>query len=440
MRKISMLAAVYAAMLTTVYAAPQINVQFDDTKEYKVNESLIFNITVTDPDAEVKDGVLEVTSWNESTAAHPAKESLNYTAKDGAIYVTEVDRPGFVRLNFVLPDPDNKDGQPLSVKIVGAAVEPGEIVRSDARPEDFDQFWSAQLDRLNQVPLKELERVEYSLAGTKYADTLVCYDIKVSCVDDVPVSGYLLMPKNAGAKSLPAVVTYQGAGVYDSTKNFDIAEAGAMALCINAHGILNGQPLEYYQNLGNGELAGYFLRDINDRNKCYFTNMFLRVKRSLEYMKSLPEWDGENLFVGGGSQGGTQTIVAAALDDDVNFAAPQAPWMCYLSNKLTGRNFAGWPVWYTVDENGQPTDPEVVETLKYFDMVNFASRIDCEMYVTIGLVDDVCLPSGIMAMLAETESDDKSYQIFPNENHSGPQLYHTGNQKLIEKVKAVNAD
>ena len=33
---------------------------------------------------------------------------------------------------------------------------------------------------------------------------------------------------------------------------------GAMCFDLNAHGMLNGQPDEYYNNLETGELKGYF--------------------------------------------------------------------------------------------------------------------------------------------------------------------------------------
>lgn len=46
--------------------------------------------------------------------------------------------------------------------------------------------------------------------------------------------------------------------------------------------------------------------------------MYLRVLRALDYVKTLPEWDGKNLIVIGSSQCGAQAIVAAALDPQVS--------------------------------------------------------------------------------------------------------------------------
>ena len=50
--------------------------------------------------------------------------------------------------------------------------------------------------------------------------------------------------------------------------------------------------------------------------------------RSLDYVKSLPEWNGKVLIVKGGSQGGAQSIVAAALDNNVTMMIAEVPAMC----------------------------------------------------------------------------------------------------------------
>lgn len=47
-------------------------------------------------------------------------------------------------------------------------------------------------------------------------------------------------------------------------------------------------------------------KENEDPETTYFNGMMLRLIRSLEYAKSLPEWDGKNLTVQGHSQGGMQ--------------------------------------------------------------------------------------------------------------------------------------
>ncbi|MEA4862807.1 MAG: acetylxylan esterase [Victivallaceae bacterium] len=426
--------AALAALGFSLAAAPEITVNFDSAKIYEPGDKLMLHIEARDGGNSLP-GPAIIQQYTDSV------DTPYFTERKEELPVFipfTCDRPGFVRFEMSIPDPAAPaDNAKRINKSVGAAFAPEEIEPSAPRPDDFDAFWQRQLDRLAAVPLKELERVEIPVTEPEYAGKLVCYDVKVECVDGVPVSGYLIMPKGAAPKSLPAVVTYQGAGVYSARKPFNIAIHGAMVLEINAHGIANGKPQEFYDKLGNGELAGYYLRGTNDREKCYFLDMFLRVKRSLDYMKSLPEWNGRNLIAGGGSQGGLQTVVAAALDSAVTFAAPQAPWLCDVSAPIERRLFSVWPGFVKLNDDGSAVDPAVVETMRYFDAVNFAPRVTCDTFVTVGLTDYTCPPTGVMMMYNQLASKNKSWKMFPNENHAGPKLYQAGTDAIIARIDGL---
>ena len=117
----------------------------------------------------------------------------------------------------------------------------------------------------------------------------------------------------------------------------------------------------------------------------YFNGMVFRVMRSLQFVKSLPQWDGKQLTVQGTSQGGLQTIWAAGLDHDVTCALPGFIWCCDFGGAKVGR-IKGW-------------QPEWVPALGYFDAVNHAKRITCPVNITgAGLGDYTCPPSGLTVL------------------------------------------
>ena len=58
----------------------------------------------------------------------------------------------------------------------------------------------------------------------------------------------------------------------------------------------------------------------NDPATTYFNGMILRDLRAIDFGRALPEWDGKNVKVSGGSQGGFQALLLAALDPSVTFA------------------------------------------------------------------------------------------------------------------------
>ena len=205
------------------------------------------------------------------------KKSDSYVSSETPFQIDEsLAFPGWVQVKFTLV---GEDGKPLKYKdksdketvvesAIGAMVAPLEIKAAGEEPKDFDAFWKACREELNKVPVRaELVKVDVS---ADQQGKFECYDVKVDCAGEMPVSGYLVKPAGAKAKSLPAIVSYHGAGVRSSGKPFGNANYGAIALDVNAHGIVNGKPDEFYKNLSDNELKGYNHRDKNDKDKFYF--------------------------------------------------------------------------------------------------------------------------------------------------------------------------
>ena len=161
----------------------------------------------------------------------------------------------------------------------------------------------------------------------------------------------------------------------------------AIHFFINAHGIENGRESEYYRDLAKGELNGYGFR--NDENRqpdtCYFKNMILRNLRGLEFARSLPEWNGKETYLQGGSHGAFQTMAVAALSDGITGCEIGIPWLCDLGGVEVGR-LRGWR-------------PDYAPGLGYYDTVNFASRVSCPVNIkNAGLSDWICPPSGVWVL------------------------------------------
>lgn len=303
------------------------------------------------------------------------------SATEPLTITTSLSTPGFVHIVVEAIGDDGKlinNDKNNPIRFEGGAGAEIEKLASIPEPADFDAFWTKQKARLKDVPIKaDLKEV----SGKK--DGFVVYDIKVDCAGGKPVSGYLVIPKDAKPKSLPAQLLYQGYSVSGAGIN---AVPGKIALTINAHGIENGREKEYYSALGQSELKGYAFNKTENENPetAYFNGMVLRVLRSLEYIKTRPEWDGKQLDVSGGSQGGLQSLWAAGLDSDVTACNVGKPWCCDLGG-VTLNRVKGWR-------------PDWTPALGYYDAVNFAKRIKCPVQIRAGLGDYVCPPSGIVAL------------------------------------------
>ena len=294
---------------------------------------------------------------------------------------------------------------------IGVIADPEEIRPILPEPADFQQFWDQARAELAKVPMK-VKRTEAEVPKARQGE-FQCWDVQVDCAGNAPVSGYLTLPVKAEPKSLPAVVSFQGGGVYSGWKQFN---PGAIVFNINAHGIANGQPKSFYAELSKTKLLNYWTRNSDSRDQFYFRNMFLRVQRALDFVKTLPEYDGKTLIVFGSSQGGAQALVAAGMDPDVVLVGAQVPSMGDLGGILAGRP-SGWPRLIEV-KDGKVVNPEIVKTLPYYDMAFFAKRIRAEVYFTVGLIDTTCCPTSVYAAF-NCVPGRKHMTTMPDEGHTG---------------------
>ena len=143
--------------------------------------------------------------------------------------------------------------------------------------------------------------------------------------------------------------------------------------------------------------------------------MFQRVMRALDYVKSLPEWDGRTLIVMGQSQGGGQSLAAAGLDPQVTLCCANVPALCDLGGRSLGRR-PGWPI-ASLPHKIQ-TDAEVRGRTAYVDGVFFARRIKCPVYLSTGLVDNTCISSAVFSAFNSIPAGvEKHMYINPSGNH-----------------------
>ena len=277
------------------------------------------------------------------------------------VITTKLNKPGFVRIQAYLVDNKGRNVQKRNrnkkLESIcfegGAGVQPEKLQPAAAEPADFDAFWAKQKAKLAAVPLKsKMEKIK----STKNVDI---YAVTVDCAGPRPVTGYLTIPVGAKDKSLGAIAFYQGYGTPVPRPPAD-GPRNQIRFHVNAHGCDLGKDSAYYNDFyakikSNGQIYAFDKKQNSDPETAYFNGMALRVMRSLQFLKSLPQWNGKDLVASGGSQGGLQTIWAAALDPDVSRADSSITWCCDFAGPTQGR-LNGWR-------------PPYVPALNYYDSV-----------------------------------------------------------------------
>ncbi|TLD68197.1 acetylxylan esterase [Phragmitibacter flavus] len=352
---------------------------------YKTGEPATFTIS----SSPAIDGPVTCILSKDGIQAQPP-QTLNLQ-KGKATLTGTLDEPGFLQLRVTSP-------HAKSHTLAAAALDPHLIKPSMPVPDDFDTFWQNQKDALAKIPLKSTLTPVPATSSAPFKN-IDAFDVQVDCLG-APVSGYFGKPKNAKSKSLPAILFVHGAGVRSAnlgTVHWATNEGGMLTLDINAHGIPNGQPEEYYEQLSKNELLNYRAEGRADREKNYFTGMFLRVIRAIDFLTAQPEWDGKTLIVYGTSQGGYQAFAAAGLDSRVSFFCAGVPAGCDHSGSQADR-VNGWPKMVPNDPATGKPDPLALQTSRYLDAVNFAQRAHGKgAAITVGFIDVTCPPTSVYA-------------------------------------------
>ena len=228
-----------------------------------------------------------------------------------------------------------------------AGFAPDRIQPTQVNPPDFDSFWDAERKRLAALPLdaKWTPLPDY---GTADVD---CSQINLQNVGLTEgasrLYGILCMPRAAG--KYPALLSVPGAGVRPYRGLAELAGRGLITFQIGIHGIPVIQPQEVYDSLARGGLSGYPTFGLDSRERYYYRRVYTGTLRANDFLTSLPQWDGRNLGVTGGSQGGALAIVTAGLDRRVTRLAAYYPALSDVTGYLHARA-GGWPHMFRATE------------------------------------------------------------------------------------------
>lgn len=345
---------------------------------YKVKEEVRFSVQVL-KNGNLLDNVTVDYEMGPEMLPDIKKEGV--VLKNGKTELTgSMTVPGFYRLRvWAVVDGRRYEG------LATAGFEPDKIEPTVQDPPDFDAFWS---DALTEARKQNLDAQITLMPERCTADANVFH---VSFQNEAPGSriyGILAVPKKPG--KYPAILRVPGAGIRPYEGDVRNAGRGVITFEIGIHGIPVNLDPQVYSNLMAAALSSYWETRMNNRDAFYYKRVYLGCIRAVDFIFSMPEFNGTDIAVTGGSQGGALAIVTAGLDKRIRYLAPQYPALCDFSGYLNKRA-GGWPHYF---RNREPR-PGEVETLNYYDVVNFARRVTVPGYYTWGFNDITCPPTSM---------------------------------------------
>lgn len=330
-----------------------------------------------------------------------------FVAGEATLCMGTMQDPGFLACKYEFSVEGKKYGDMVKV-----AYTPEQIKTFTPMPQDFDKFWSKTVAAARKVPLEP----EYWAVADATDDKLETQLVRLHVGKDKWIFGYLTRPKDG--KKHPVVLVPPGAGSNKITPSDYFSLEGFIYLKIEIHGNDPRLPDEEYNLMRKEKCDGYMRRGMESRDTYYYKDVYAGCVRAVDFLCSLPDWDGKNVLVTGGSQGGALTIITSALNEKVTMCAPFYPALCDLTGFLHHRA-GGWPKFFSDNNEGGsviiPTQ-QAEATLQYFDVVNFARRLNVPTFMSWGYSDDTCSPTSVWAAWNEISSEKQS-DITPTSGH-----------------------
>ncbi len=416
-----------------------------DPLAYAPNEEMTFTLTAMDVEGTVPPGEYFL-DWKRSDDHGTVEKGKIPLERMPFTYKAKLGQAGFVRLEAYVVDkagkryvktftgdattPEGKramnafERSKKNVFFDGGAGVAVDTLRTQPEPADFDAFWAKQYKRLDRVPMKA-DLIPVACSNPKAR----IFAVRIDCAGLRPVTGYLSYPTAVDAgQTFPARLEthgYSGDGCTHGTPSW--ARDNEIVLNINAHGL---KLVEFgateadtkalrWEVRSHDQTYAFDAKQNEDPEVAYFNGMVLRVKRALQYLKTVKGWNGKDLLASGGSQGGLQTIWAAACGEGVTRAESGITWCCDMAQnnvRRAGKISTDW--WYI----------PWTDSMGYYDAAVFAKRIpkSCLTIITrAGLGDYCCPPMGLAKLWNNLSCPRKIVWVQGSEHGYVPPAYPT---------------
>ncbi|MDD3153475.1 MAG: acetylxylan esterase [Victivallaceae bacterium] len=370
---------------------------------YRVGETITFRVALFDNGRMVPGKLLRWTRYGDDGKTLKGKAASDREL----VLTTSIDRPGFIRLEVFAFDADGKKlrGYPdhREVRFHGGAAADVEKISSWPEVPGMDEFWKKQLKALRAIPMN----LKLAAAPGKAPKIRsVTFESPIG-PDFRPATGWISMPVDAKPKSLPITLYYHSYSCYGIPPyhGYVFNRGGQIVISVSGYGLPAVKDVQIYRDFEKNHLKGFGWRGNDKPETCDFLGMILRDVRSLDLAKTLPEWNGKDIIVSGGSMGAFQALAVAALaPETVTGCEVTIPWMTGIAGKSKQNRLGGWA-------------PDYTEALSFYDTVNFAKRISCPVTIVAGLGDYICPPSGQIALFHNLRRGPVKLKFYQNMEH-----------------------
>ena len=280
-------------------------------------------------------------------------------------------------------------------------------------PLNFDVFWDQQIEQLPVNTPFEMEEKPFQIPN------VTCYELWFEGTNEGKVYAKCTFPQRENP--VPVLFYfhgYQGQSP-DWSQCLNYVASGYAVVCMD----VRGQTGRSFDNATfNGiTVKGQVIRGMEDGPEhLFFKDIYLDAYQLIEIISKLPNVDETKLYSYGASQGGALALVASALNARIQKVATIYPFLSDFKRVLElGDNCEPYNEFFRYFKFKDPlheTEEEILDTLSYIDIKNFAHRIQVPVLFVTGLEDEICPPSTQFAVYNRLNCLKRHY-ILPEYGH-----------------------
>ena len=292
------------------------------------------------------------------------------------------------------------------------------------KPEDFDIFWGAVSDDLNQIDL-DPEFIHDELRSTKNIDV---YQVFFNSLGKIRISAWLSIPLCIEARGRIPIILHLPGYQNDPPIHKEWANHGYATLSLNHRGKVRSR------SQFDPGYPGVLTHNITNRDKYSYKGIYADVWKAIDLLIEASsrydnifkvKLDSSRIGVAGSSQGGGLTIIASAMRKEIKAASAGAPYLCGYMDAIELTNTYPYQEINDYLNLYPDTKDDITQTLSYFDGICFAGSITCPIIMNLGLQDNVCPPETGYAVFRNISSTDKNIYEYDGYGHDAGKNIHS---------------
>ena len=291
-------------------------------------------------------------------------------------------------------------------------------------PEDFDEFWDGVLGELAGMDLNPVITAD----PLRSNDDVNVYQATYRSLGGLEIFGWYSVPAE-GEGPFPAILHLPGYKSEPALRR-DWGRKGVVVLSVAVRGKL---PSSSQFNPG---YPGLLTSGLESRDTYSYKGVASDCSRGVDFLLSRAEVDPERIYACGVSQGGGLTLLTTGLRPEIKGGVAGYPFLCCFPESMKMLRSYPYDELSCYSRAYPDRAGQMLETLRYFDAVNFAPRIKCPMVVGVALEDEVCPPETSYAAY-RLLGGEKELWLFPDSGHGNAHDYPAQETAWLERQIGV---